>query len=91
MRRTLIRLVPALLVFAALGFTVQQDEETLLRRRAEKLHDKLIAVDTHTDTALELIKPDVDPAKVQAGFAKLRAGRPLIAISRSSLCAPVRH
>lgn len=75
MRRTLIRLVPALLVFAALGFTVQQDEETLLRRRAEKLHDKLIAVDTHTDTALELIKPGVDASKVQASFPRLRSGR----------------
>ena len=68
-------LLPALLLFAALGFTVQQDETATLLKRAEKLHNKIISIDTHTDTALELVKPDVDLSKVQADFAKLRAGR----------------
>ena len=67
--------LPALLLFAALGFTVQQDETASLLKRAEKLHNKIISIDTHTDTALELVKPDVDLSKVQADFAKLRAGR----------------
>ena len=67
--------LPALLLFAALGFTVQQDETAALLKRAEKLHDKIISIDTHTDTALELVRPDVDLSKVQADFAKLRAGR----------------
>lgn len=65
----------ALLLFTALGFTVQQDETAALLKRAEKLHNKIISIDTHTDTALELVKPDVDLSKVQADFAKLRAGR----------------
>ena len=68
-------LLPALLLFAALGFTVQHDETATLLKRAEKLHNKIISIDTHTDTALELVKPDVDLSKVQADFAKLRAGR----------------
>ena len=67
--------LPALLLFMALGFTVQQDETAALLKRAEKLHNKIISIDTHTDTALELVKPDVDLSKVQADFAKLRAGR----------------
>ena len=67
--------LPALLLFAALGFTIQQDETAALLKRAEKLHNKIISIDTHTDTALELVKPDVDLSKVQADFAKLRAGR----------------
>ena len=67
--------LPALLLFAALGFTAQQDETALLEKRAQKLHDKIIAIDTHTDTALELVKEDVDLSKVQGDFAKLRAGR----------------
>ncbi len=68
-------LLPALLLFTALGFTVQQDETATLLKRAEKLHNKIISIDTHTDTALELVRPDVDLSKVQADFAKLRAGR----------------
>ena len=69
------RFLPALLLFIAMGFTLQQDGEAALQKRAQRLHDRIISIDTHTDTALELIKPDVDPAKVQADFAKLRAGR----------------
>ena len=67
--------LPTLLLFAALGFTVQQDEAAALLKRAEKLHNKIISIDTHTDTALSLVRDDVDLSKVQADFAKLRAGR----------------
>ena len=63
------------LLFAATGFTAQRDDEVALLKRAEKLHDKIIAIDTHTDTALELIKEDVDLSKVQASFPRLREGR----------------
>ena len=69
------RLLSVCLVFVALGFTAQQDDEAALLRRAQRLHDKIISIDTHTDTALELIKPDHDLTKVQADFAKLREGR----------------
>lgn len=65
----------ALLLFAAFGFTARQDEEMHLLRRAEKIHDRLISIDTHTDTALELIRDTVNLSKVQGDFAKLRAGR----------------
>ncbi len=70
----------ALLLFAALGFaplaaTEGPQDEAALLRRAEKLHNKIISIDTHTDTALELIKPDVDLSKVQASFPRLREGR----------------
>ena len=73
--KRLLRLLPAILLFAALGFTVQQDETSALLKRAEKLHNKIISIDTHTDPALALVRPDVDLSKVQADFAKLRAGR----------------
>ena len=64
-----------LFLFTALGFSAQQDDDAALLRRAEKLHDKILSIDTHTDTALSLIKPDADLSKVQADFAKLREGR----------------
>jgi len=70
-----LSILPALLLFTALGFTAQQDGDALLMKRAQRLHDKIISIDSHTDTALELIKDPVDPEKVQAGFEKLRAGR----------------
>ena len=64
-----------LFLLAAQGFAVQPDDEAALLRRAERLHDKIVSIDTHTDTALELIKADVDLSKVQASFDKLREGR----------------
>ena len=71
----IVRFFSVLLLTVALGFTVQQDDDAALLRRAEKLHDKILSIDTHTDTALELVKDSVDLAKVQADFAKLREGR----------------
>ena len=68
-------ILPALLVFTALGFTAQQDENAVLMKHAKRLHDKIISIDSHTDTALELVKDTVDLARVQASFEKLRAGR----------------
>ena len=73
--RNVLKLLPALLLFVALGFTAQTDENAELLRRAEKLHNKIIAIDTHTDTALQLVKKEVDLSKVQGDFAKLREGR----------------
>ena len=73
--KRLLTYLPALLLITALGFTAQQDEDAALLKRAEKLHDKIISIDTHTDTALELVKESVDLNKVQADFAKLREGR----------------
>lgn len=73
--KRLLTLLPAFLLLVALGFTAQQDEAATLLKRAEKLHKKIISIDTHTDTALSLIKPDVDLSKVQASFPKLREGR----------------
>ena len=73
--KTILHLLPALLLVTALGFTAQQDEEAALQKRAQKLHDRIISIDTHTDTALELIKDSVDLSKVQASFPRLREGR----------------
>ena len=76
--------MPALLVVTALGFSAVPGggsagagtpDDAALLRRAQKLHDRIISIDTHTDTALELIRDSVDLAKVQADFAKLREGR----------------
>ena len=71
------KFLPALLLFVAVGAWGQQPaaEEETLRKRAQALHDRIISIDTHTDTALELIRDDVDLTKVQANFAKLREGR----------------
>ncbi len=74
MKRSL-NFLPALLLFAALGFTAQTDQDAQLLKRAEKLHNKIIAIDTHTDTALALTRDKVDLSRVQADFAKLREGR----------------
>ncbi len=74
MKRSL-KFLPALLLFAALGFTAQTDQDAQLLKRAEKLHNKIIAIDTHTDTALALTRDKVDLSRVQADFAKLREGR----------------
>ena len=73
--RYIVRILTVVLLGTALGFTVQQDDDAALQRRAEKLHDRILSIDTHTDTALELIKPDVDLSKVQASFPRLREGR----------------
>jgi len=73
--KRLFSILPALLVFAALGFTAQQDEDAVLMEHAKRLHDKIISIDSHTDTALELVKDTVDLTRVQASFEKLRAGR----------------
>jgi microsomal dipeptidase-like Zn-dependent dipeptidase len=70
-----IRWVPALMIITALGFTAQTDDDAALQKRAQRLHNRIISIDTHTDTALELIKDDVDLTKVQADFAKLHEGR----------------
>ncbi|MBR1538063.1 MAG: dipeptidase [Bacteroidales bacterium] len=70
-----LKFLPALLVFTALGFSAQTDEEARLLKQAEKIHDRVISIDTHTDTALELVRENVDLSKVQADFAKLREGR----------------
>lgn len=70
-----LKFLPALLLFAALGFTAQTDQNAQLLKRAEKLHNKIIAIDTHTDTALALTRDKVDLSRVQADFAKLREGR----------------
>ena len=70
-----LKFLPALLLFAALGFTAQTDQDAQLLKRAEKLHNKIIAIDTHTDTALALTRDKVDLSRVQADFAKLREGR----------------
>ena len=72
----LVQFLPLVLLFAAqLASAQPAADEAALQRRAQKLHDRIIAIDTHTDTALELIRDSVDLTKVQADFAKLRAGR----------------
>lgn len=58
MKRSL-KFLPALLLFAALGFTAQTDQDAQLLKRAEKLHNKIISIDTHTDTALRLTRENV--------------------------------
>lgn len=69
------RFFSALLLLAASGFTAHAESGEALLRRAEKLHKRIISVDTHTDTALKLIRDGVDKDKVQADFTKLREGR----------------
>ncbi len=54
-----LKFLPALLLFAALGFTAQTDQDAQLLKRAEKLHNKIISIDTHTDTALRLTRENV--------------------------------
>lgn len=72
--RKLITICAALLTFSALSFTVSSDDAALLAR-AERLHDQIISIDTHTDSALHLPKQNVNPDKRQVTFAKLREGR----------------
>ena len=65
------------MVLAATSFTAQGDDnDAQLLQRAEKLHDKIISMDTHTDSALHLPtgKPG-DDGIIQVTFEKLREGR----------------
>jgi microsomal dipeptidase-like Zn-dependent dipeptidase len=66
-------LLPALLLSAA-AFAQDPGDATLLQR-AQRLHDRIVSIDTHTDTALELIRDSVDMNRVQASFPRLREGR----------------
>ena len=70
-----ICLFAAAALLALPGFAAQQDDDAALERRAQRLHDKILSIDTHTDTALELVRDSVDLSRVQADFAKLREGR----------------
>ena len=63
----------ALSLLAAMGFMPQSDTASLLKK-AEKIHDKIISVDTHTDTALEMIKAE-RKRPVQASPENLKEGR----------------
>ena len=61
-------------LLAAMGFMPQSDEAALLKK-AGKIHDRVISVDTHTDTALEMIKPGKSHQEIQACPENLKAGR----------------
>ena len=75
MNRRIFLTLTLLLAAGTLGRAQAPADEAALLRRAEKLHDRIISIDTHTDTALDLLKADADLSRVQADFAKLREGR----------------
>lgn len=64
----------AALLLSAAAFAQDLGDAALLQR-AERLHDRIVSIDTHTDTALELIRDSVDMDRVQASFPRLREGR----------------
>lgn len=64
----------AALLLSAAAFAQDPGDAALLQR-AERLHDRIVSIDTHTDTALELIRDSVDMNRVQASFPRLREGR----------------
>ena len=61
-------------LFVAYGFAPAGDDAQLLQR-AEKIHDSIISVDTHTDTALEIIRGRKPMREIQASPVNLREGR----------------
>lgn len=75
--KTLLRIGAAAMFLAAMTFTAQGDDnDTQLLQRAEKLHDKIISLDTHTDTAVHLPYGTVgEDGYTQVDFNKLREGR----------------
>ena len=75
MNRRIFLTLTLLLAAGTLGRAQAPADEAALLRRAEKLHDRILSIDTHTDTALDLLKDSVDLSRVQADFAKLREGR----------------
>lgn len=71
----LFKIVAAAMLLAAVSFTAQGDDNDLLAR-AEKLHDRIISLDTHTDSAIHLPAGTVgEDGYTQVTFEKLREGR----------------
>ncbi|MBQ0024516.1 MAG: dipeptidase [Bacteroidales bacterium] len=60
-------------LLAATAFTSADDEATLLAR-AERIHDRIISVDTHTDTALDIVRGR-EESRIEASPLKLKEGR----------------
>ncbi|MEE4197377.1 MAG: dipeptidase [Bacteroidales bacterium] len=58
-------------------------KEESLEEQAEKIHDKIVSIDTHTDTPLNFLDPDFDIGKwndfeetrSRVDFPKMKAGR----------------
>lgn len=73
MKSTFFRLFAAVSVFAALSFSVKKDTADL-EARAQKIHDSVISMDTHTDTAMQMYRGK-DPATLQVNLEKMRQGR----------------
>lgn len=72
--KKILNAVLSVSLLAAMGFMPQSDEASLLKK-AEKIHDSVISVDTHTDTALEMLKPGKSHSQIQACPENLRKGR----------------
>lgn len=75
--KKLLKVGAAAMFLAAMSFTAQGDDtDAQLLERAEKLHDKVISIDTHTDSAIHLPKGTAgEDGYVQVTFEKLREGR----------------
>lgn len=71
MKRMIVSIAALLVCSSAFS---QPSEEALLRK-AEKIHDLIISVDTHTDTALELVDPKKKYSDIEASPANLKEGR----------------
>lgn len=74
--KRLLKAGAAAMLLAAVSFSAQGDNDAQLLKRAEKLHDRIISLDTHTDSAIHLPAGTVgEDGYTQVTFAKLREGR----------------
>ena len=73
MQKIVSKILAAVSVFAALSFSVKKDTADL-EARAQKIHDAIISMDTHTDTAMHIYRGK-DPSKLQVSLEKMREGR----------------
>lgn len=68
----LFRLLAALAVIVACSSSSEKDAE--LRAHADAIHKECITLDSHTDSAMYLVRKDKDHSKLQVNFDKMQQG-----------------
>lgn len=74
--KRIFKAAAAVALLAAVPFSANSDDDAALLERAERLHDRIISLDTHTDSAIHLPAGTVgEDGYTQVTFEKLREGR----------------
>lgn len=71
------------LAFGLLSILILSCTQETIEQKAEKIHDEIVSIDTHTDTPLNFLDPDFDIGKwnsfeetyTRVDFPRMKAGR----------------